>query len=81
MTTQRLSVWLALRCKEATFQRFLRVGDEAAAVRAVRATCRVRSRSEIDRDPAAERRFHDLIRIPYANFMLAPNNQTNNQEK
>jgi hypothetical protein len=81
MTTQRLSVWLALRCKEAPFQRFLRVTTEKEAVRAVRATCKVRSRSEIDRDEAAARRFHELIRIPYANFMLDPNNQTITQEK
>ncbi|WBS00252.1 hypothetical protein OU994_18190 [Pseudoduganella sp. SL102] len=80
MTTQRLSTWLALRCREAPFQRFLRVPDEQAAAQSVRAICAVESRGEIDRDEAAARRFHTLIRIPYANFMLDPNNQTTTEE-
>ena len=74
--TKRLSTWLALRCREAQFQRFLRVPNEQLAVTSVRAICEVKSRSEIDRDPAAQRRFHDFIRRPYLAFMRDPKNQT-----
>ncbi|SNT33428.1 hypothetical protein SAMN06265795_12622 [Noviherbaspirillum humi] len=64
----RLSAWLALRCREPQFRRWLRVPDEATAVTAVRAICEVKSRSEIDRDPAAQRRFHEYIRRPYSQY-------------
>ena len=39
MATQRLSAWLALRCREELFQRFLRVPDEQTAAHSVRAIC------------------------------------------
>lgn len=64
----RLSTWLALRCKEAAFQRFLRVQDEATAISSVRAICEVRSRAEVDSDPRAQQRFHDFIRKPFIAF-------------
>lgn len=75
MATQRLSTWLALRCKEAQFQRFLRVPDEATAVSSVRAICEVKSRGEIDTDGHAQQRFHDFIRKPYLLFSQDPKNQ------
>ncbi|WP_208280141.1 hypothetical protein [Massilia oculi] len=74
MRTQRLSTWLALRCREPLFQRFLRVPDEQTAVRSVRAICEVKSRGEIDRNPTAAQRFHDFIRKPYLVFALDPKN-------
>jgi hypothetical protein len=69
MASQRLSAWLALRCKEPLFQRFLRVPDEATAAHSVRAICGVKSRGDIDRDAEAEKRFHQFIRLPYAEFV------------
>lgn len=74
MNIQRLSTWLALRCKEPQFQRFLRVPTEALAVSSVRAICEVKSRSEIDANPVAEKRFHQFIRLPYAEFLKDPKN-------
>lgn len=68
MAAQRLSQWLALRCKEPLFWRFLRVTDEAMAVHSVRAICEVKSRSQVDTEPAAQKRFHDFIRKPYILF-------------
>ena len=68
MATQRLSQWLALRCKEPLFWRFLQVADEQAAVHQVRTLCGVASRSEFDRDPEAAQRFHQLIRKPYITY-------------
>ena len=79
MARPLLSRWLALRCREANFQRFLRVPDEATAAHSVRAICGVRSRGDIDRDPAAEKRFHEFVRLPYLQFQQQP--KTNNLEK
>lgn len=61
----RLSTWLALRCREPEFQRFLRSPDEATCVRVVRALCDVQSRGEVDSNPEAASRCHVLIRLPY----------------
>lgn len=69
MIGQRLSTWLALRCKEKEFQRFLRVPDEATAISSVRAICEVKSRSEIDTNPEKAKRFHQFIRLPFNEFM------------
>jgi hypothetical protein len=65
---QRLSVWLALRCKEPLFQEFLQVSSEPEAVKKVRELCKVTSRSHIDFSPEAKELFHSLIRIPYLEF-------------
>lgn len=64
----RLSTWVALRCKEADFQRFLRVPDEATAAHSVRAICGIKSRSELDSNPAAAKRFHQFVRLAYKQF-------------
>lgn len=61
----RLSTWLVLRCKEPAFQRFLGANDEDEAAAVVRILCQVDSRGDIDRNPEAEQRFHNLIRKPY----------------
>jgi hypothetical protein len=68
MTVQRLSTWLALRCKEADFQTFLHVDSETEAARAARELCHVASRAEIDFNPAAATLFHESIRKPYFEF-------------
>lgn len=74
MPTQRLSQWIALRCKEPLFWRFLKVQDEPSAVQKVRTLCGVKSRSEFDRDADAEARLHQIIRYPFIDF-------THDQEK
>ncbi|WP_288379799.1 hypothetical protein [uncultured Massilia sp.] len=80
MVRQLLSRWVALRCREPEFQRFLRVPDEATAAHSVRAICGVRSRGDIDRDPAAEKRFHQFIRLPFMQFQQHPTNQTTQEQ-
>lgn len=68
MNVQRLSTWAALRCREPAFQAFLGVDDEAEAAEKVRQLCGVQSRSELDRDPEAAQRLHEIIRHPYIQF-------------
>lgn len=70
----RLSAWVAIRCKEPQFRKWLRVPDEQTAITAVRAICEVKSRSEIDTNPAAEQRFHQFIRLPYLQYTQDPAN-------
>lgn len=65
---QRLSTWVALRCKEPLFWRFLQVKDEPSAIHVVRTLCGVESRSEFDCDPEAEQRLHQIIRYPFITF-------------
>lgn len=66
---QRLSSWLAMRCKESMFQAFLGAYDEQEAVREARALCKVGSRAELDTNPQAAQRCHELIRKPYSIFL------------
>ena len=66
---QRLSAWLALRCKEQAFQAFLGTHDEQEATSRVRALCDIGSRAEVDSNPHAAQRCHSLIRKPYADFI------------
>lgn len=68
MASQRLSTWVALRCKDPEFRRWLRVPDEETAVTAVRAICNIKSRAELDKDPVAAQRFHQFIRLPFADY-------------
>lgn len=74
MATQRLSTYAALRCKDPEFWKFLRVPDEATAAHSVRAICGIKSRSELDSNPEAAKRFHQFVRLAYQEF-------THNQEK
>lgn len=76
MPVQRLSAWLALRCKDPLFWRFLKVQDEASAVHQVRTRCGVASRAEFDRDAGAKARLDELIRHPFIKFT----NQENDDE-
>lgn len=68
MAVQRLSQWVALRCKEPLFRRFLNVTNEADAVDQVRTLCTVASRAEFDSDPEAAARLHQIIRHPFIEF-------------
>jgi hypothetical protein len=69
MGAQRLSTWVALRCREPEFQRFLCVPDADTAAHSVRAICEVKSRAEIDTNPEAEKRFHQYVRLPYSQYL------------
>lgn len=80
MARQLLSRWVAMRCREPMFQRFLRVPDEQTAAHSVRAICGVKSRGDIDRDPEAEKRFHQFVRLPYLECQQDPMNQPTHQE-
>ncbi len=68
MPITRLSTWVALRCKEPLFQRFLGVDSEPAAIDTVRTKCGVKSRAEFDKDPKAKARFDEIIRHPFTKF-------------
>lgn len=68
MPITRLSAWVALRCKDPLFQRFLGVTSEPAAIDTVRRKCGLQSRAEIDSDPQARARFDEIIRFPFIQF-------------
>ena len=73
----QLAQWVAMRCGEAAFQRWLQDtfpaqwqdahGDTPAkwAASTVRAVCCIESRAELDNDEAAAKRFHAVIRRPF----------------
>jgi hypothetical protein len=65
---QRLSTWLALRCKEAIFQTFLGVKTETEAVTRVRVLLGVKSRAEVDKNPETAAKFHQQIRLPFSQY-------------
>lgn len=68
-----ISRWLALRCADPAFWRFLceafpsadLVWSEQGAADLVRVMCGVQSRAEIDHCPVAKDLFERLIRLPY----------------
>lgn len=53
-------------CTQPAFWEYLGVNSEEEAAARVRALCGVKSRSEFDTDAHAGRRFHDLVRRPFA---------------
>lgn len=57
--------WLALRCKEGDFQRFLKCESEIAAIDQVRNICEVESRSDIPTSEYAMNLFMEKIFTPY----------------
>lgn len=73
----QLAQWVAMRCGEAEFQRWLQEaypqqwqaahGDTPAkwAASTTRAVLGIESRAELDSDDAAAKRFHGLIRRPF----------------
>jgi len=60
-----LCKWVAIRCGEEAFQRWLGVNDEAGARQAVLAICGIASRKQIDEDPRVGAIFHERIRLPF----------------
>jgi hypothetical protein len=66
--------WTAIRCREATFQRFLGVDNHEAAAARVRELCEVGSRAELDRDAAAQARWDERIRRAYLKYQQDPTN-------
>lgn len=75
MAAMRPSTWLALRCKEGQFQRFLGAVSEEEAAEVVRIACGVDSRAEIDTKLEAQQRWHEVIRKPYSLYLQDPQNQ------
>jgi hypothetical protein len=73
----QLAQWVAMRCVEAAFQRWLQdtfperweaaQGDTPAkrAAFVVRSVCGVESRAELDNDQALASLFHALVRKPF----------------
>ncbi|HYD58916.1 MAG TPA: hypothetical protein VEC35_01080 [Noviherbaspirillum sp.] len=79
--------WIAMRCKEPFFWRFLEeafseeVESEEAAVSVVYIYGGVRSRAEFDIDPAAADRFHIVFRRPFADYSDRLASQQNNRNR
>jgi hypothetical protein len=71
-----LSQWLALRCKEPAFWEFVakkscgQVNSEQDCNDAVKLFLGIESKSELDNDKEAEARFHSMIRLPYAEWLM-----------
>jgi hypothetical protein len=69
------SRWIAMRCKEAEFWQFLSeqfgaaVRSEYGAIEVVKTYGGVESRAEFDTDPHAARRFHDVLRRPFSDYV------------
>ena len=61
-------LWTVQRCRESGFQQFLGVTGEQAAASRVKELCEVGSRAELDRDPAAQRRWNERIRLAYLKY-------------
>lgn len=80
MAGQRAFLWTVLRCQERDFQQFLGVDNETAAAQRVKEVCEVRSRAELDRDPAAEQRWSERIRKAYLQYQQHQNPNHHNQD-
>jgi hypothetical protein len=71
-----LSQWLALRCKEQGFWDFVEakgyapVNSEQDCNDAVKLFLGIESKAELDNDKEAEARFHSMIRLPYAEWLM-----------
>jgi hypothetical protein len=71
-----LSQWLALRCKEPAFWDFVankscgEVLNEDECNETVKLFLGIESKSELDNDKEAESRFHSMIRLPYAEWLM-----------
>lgn len=81
MSGQTARLWTVLRCKEASFQRFLGVDGETAAARRVKEVCEVGSRADLDRDGAAQARWDERIRRAYLRFQQHQNPQPNQDQE
>jgi hypothetical protein len=56
----RLSQQAAIRCSDETYRHWLCVDDEESAKAQVRKACQVDSRAELDTDPEASARWHEM---------------------
>jgi hypothetical protein len=65
MAGLRPCLWTVLHCREQDFQRFLGVDSEDAAAREVKQRCEIKTRAQLDHDPAAEARWDERIRRAY----------------
>lgn len=73
-----LSQWLALRCKEPAFWEFVQkksssphsIQSESLCDFEVKLFLGIESKSELDNDKEAEARFHSMIRLPYAEWLM-----------
>ena len=63
-----LSQWVAVRCGEELFQKWIGVDSAEAAAETVRWLLGIKSRSEIDNDPKVRQDFEDHIRQPWAKY-------------
>jgi len=59
-------------CNDAKFQRWIGAPDADTASAKVRFMCGVESRAELDHNPTAAQIFHNAIRKPYRDHLLAP---------
>lgn len=60
MTTEPTSVTAGRLCRQPEFQAFLGVPSEKAAAIQLRYLCGIKSRRELDTNPRADRRFHEI---------------------
>lgn len=73
-----LCKWLVMRCAEPEFWRFLEsevtdgypVKDEKYAGEVVKQFLGIESRKEVDTDEAAEKQFHDFVRVPFQRWLV-----------
>lgn len=73
-----LSQWLAMRCNEAEFREFVRfhfaqisngILNCQECDEIVKERLGITSKKELDNDKEAEKRFHEIIRLPYAKWL------------
>lgn len=53
-------------CGNPQFQAFMGASSAEQAADYLRTRCRIKSRAELDHDENAARRFHELVRRPFA---------------
>lgn len=83
--TRDLCIMACIFCREPRFQEWVRIQanerrilfvggrlparNEAMAKAFILHECEVKTRNDLDRDPDAARRFHDLVRKPYLEWL------------
>lgn len=74
-----LSQWLAVRCQEPNFWRFIEYcrGIKSGCINSIQSCDKelknyldIESKKEIDNDEEIKKRFHELIRLPYLDWGL-----------
>ena len=72
-----LSQWLAMRCNEPQFWEFVQaksyspktINSYESCDAEVKLYLQIESKTEIDNDTDALKRFHELVRLPYASWL------------